>query len=98
MEWLKSRDFNTSYFHSCATLHNKRNYISKLVLDDGSSIERDQKIGEAIVDYFSNIFTSTAPSNFNQILQGIETKVTPQMNLALTQKYKATEVEHALNI
>ena len=39
VEWLKSRDFNTSYFHSYATLHNRRNYISKLVLDDGSSIE-----------------------------------------------------------
>ena len=65
-------------------------------MDDGSSIEGDQKIGEAMVDYFRNIFTSAALSNFNQILQGIETKVMPQMNSTLTQEYTATEVEHAL--
>ena len=65
-------------------------------MDDGSSIEGDQKIGEAMVDYFRNIFTSAALSNFNQILQGIETKVMPQMNSTLTQEYTAIEVEHAL--
>ena len=96
VEWLKSGDFNTSYFHSRATQRNRRNFISKLVLDDGSPVERDYKNGEAMVDYFRNIFTSAASSNFNQILQGIETRFPPQMSLALTREYTTIEVEHAL--
>ena len=96
VEWLKSGDFNRSYFHSRATQRNRRNFISKLVLDDGLSVERDYKNGEAMVDYFRNILTSADSSNFNQILQGIETKFPPQMSSALTREYTTIEVEHAL--
>ena len=39
VEWLKARDLNTNYFHSRANQRNRRNYISKLVLDNGSTIE-----------------------------------------------------------
>nr|POE92699.1 hypothetical protein CFP56_42012 [Quercus suber] len=69
VEWLKSGDLNTSYFHGRATQRNKRNFISKLILDDGSVVEETKQIGDSFVDYFKNIFSSSTPSNFNQILQ-----------------------------
>lgn len=53
VEWLKSGDLNTSYFHSRATQKNKRNFISKLILEDGSVMEEEKLIGEAMVDYFN---------------------------------------------
>jgi len=68
VEWLKEGDQNTSYFHSRATQRNRRNFISKLVLDDGTSVEGEQKIGEVMVDYFKHIFTSTVPTKCNRIL------------------------------
>lgn len=74
---------NTSYFHSRATHRNKRNFISKLKLEDGSVVDGDRQIGEALVDYFKQIFTSTSPSRFDQILRGIDTKVTSMMNAEL---------------
>lgn len=95
VDWLKSRDLNTSYFHSRATQQNRRNFISKLVLD--SSVEEEHKIGEALVDYFKNIFNFATPLDFNQVLQGIEPKVTPQMNLVLTRDFTALEIEKALH-
>ena len=52
VEWLKSGDLNTSYFHSRVTQKNKRNFISKLILEDGSVMEEEKLIGEAMVDYF----------------------------------------------
>lgn len=52
VEWLKSGDLNTSYFHSRATQKNKRNFISKLILEDGLVMEEEKLIGEAMVDYF----------------------------------------------
>ena len=83
VDWLKSGDLNTSYFRSRATHRNKRNFISKLKLEDGSMVDGDRQIGEALVDYFKQIFTSTSPSSFEQILRGIDTKVTPLMNAEL---------------
>ena len=68
IDWLKSGDLNTSYFHSRATHQNKRNFISKLILEDGSVVDGDRPIGEALVDYFKQIFTSTSPLSFEQIL------------------------------
>ena len=56
----------------------------------------EKQIREALVDYFKQIFTSTMPSNFDQILQGIDTKVTPAMNANLTREFTADEVELAL--
>ena len=52
VDWLKSGDMNTSYFHSRATQRNKRNFISKLNLNDGSMVTDEKQIGEAMVDYF----------------------------------------------
>ena len=66
------------------------------MLEDGTSVEGEQQIGEVMVDYFKHIFTSTAPTECNRILQGIETKVTPQMNAELTSEFAAIEVEQAL--
>ena len=41
VQWLKARDVNKGYFHSRANQRNRRNYISKLVLDDGAIIEEE---------------------------------------------------------
>lgn len=42
VQWLKAGDMNTGYFHSRANQRNRRNNISKLVLDDGAIIEEER--------------------------------------------------------
>ena len=69
VEWLKSGDLNTSYFHGWATQRNRRNFISKLILDDSLVVEETKQIGDTFVDYFKNIFTSSTSLNFDKILQ-----------------------------
>lgn len=64
-DWLKSGNLNTAYFHNRATQRNKRNFISKLILEDSSMVEKDKKIVEAMVKYFKKLFTSTALSSFD---------------------------------
>ena len=96
VDWLKNGDMSTSYLHNRATQQNKRNFISKLNLNDGLVVTDDKHIREALVDYFKLIFTSTMPSSFYQILEGIDTKVTPAMNTDLTREFIANEVELAL--
>ena len=96
VDWLKSGDMNTNYFHSRATQRNKRNFISKLVLEDGGILEDENSIRVAMVDYFKKIFTLAGPSQFELILQGIEPKVTTLMNAELTREFTAGEVEKTL--
>ena len=76
VDWLKAGDLNTSYFHSRANQRNRKNFISKLVLENSSILEEDHGVGEAFVDYFSNLFKSASTSNFDSLLLGIEPKVT----------------------
>lgn len=57
--------------------------------EDGSVIEEENMIGDELVNYFTNIFTSAQPTNFESILKGIELKVTPGMNSKLTQEFTA---------
>ena len=59
-------------------------------------MEEEQKMGEVLVEYFKDLFTSTNPSNFESILHDIESKVTPTMNAELTKEFKVEEVEQAL--
>ena len=96
IDWLKSGDMNTNYFHSHTTQRNKRNFISKLVLEDGGILEDENSIGVAMVDYFKKIFTLASPSQFELILQGIEPKVTALMNVELTREFTVGKVEKTL--
>ena len=64
-EWLKSGDMNTSYFHSRVTQRNKRNFISKLILEDGTMVTDDKQIGDRLVEHFQQILISSSPTNFD---------------------------------
>ena len=77
-------DLNTSYFHSRGNQKNQRNYISKLFLDSGETLEDEHKIGKVFVDYFQTMFQASNTIELDPILQGIEPKVTPKMNAELS--------------
>ena len=93
---MKASDLNTSYFYSPTNQRNRRNYISKRVLDSEETLEDEHKIGKAFVDYFQSMFQASNIIKLNLILQGIEPKVTPEMNAELSQPFMTMEVELAL--
>ena len=76
VDWLKAGDLNTSYFHSRANQRNRKNFISKLVLEDSIIMEEEQGIKEAFMGYFCNLFKSASTSNFDPLVHEIELKVT----------------------
>lgn len=96
MDWLKAGDLSTSYFHSRANQSNRRNYISSLVLDDGSILEEEKCISEAFVGYFGNLYQSANTTYLDPILQGIESKVIDRMNVELIRPFTTTEEEQSL--
>ena len=58
VEWLKEGDQNTRYFHCRANQRNKRSYILGFEDEFGDWIEEEGRIGEMVVEYFANIFTT----------------------------------------
>ena len=47
-------------------------------------------------EYYTTLFTTNHPIDFNEILQAMQPKVTPQMNQMLDKAFTASEVHVAL--
>ena len=58
--------------------------------------EEEQLIEEIVVNYYKDLFTTSNPTNFNELLEAVETKVSPSMNQMLTRDFTTREVEQAL--
>jgi hypothetical protein len=94
--WLKCGDKNTKYFHACATQRRRRNLIQKIQDMQGREMEFGEGVERAFVDYFTNLFQSDHTENIERCLQGLETKVTHEMNDALLMAFTVEEVQRAL--
>ena len=49
------------------------------------------------MEYYKDLFTTSQPGNFDEILSGVNRVITTDMNQQLDAEFTATEVEHALN-
>ncbi|XP_074288026.1 uncharacterized protein LOC141613185 [Silene latifolia] len=94
--WLKDGDRNTKFFHTRAGERKQKNFIARLVDDDGNAKTDEEGIGAVAIDYFQRLFTSSNPSNF-EVLDGIGQRVMPEMNACLMKDYTEEEVTEALN-
>ena len=70
--WLKERDRNTKDFHCRANQRNQQNFITRLEDDNGTWVEDEAGLGKVVEGYFEQIFTSSNPSGFDNILSGIQ--------------------------
>lgn len=53
-------------------------------------------IGDLIVNFYSNLFSSANPTMFDEVLHGVEPRVSQEMNEKLLQPFHAFEVHLAL--
>ena len=95
-KWLQYGDQNTKYFHCQAMERNKRNFISGLENEFGEWVEEEEQVGEHLIRYYSNLFASSNPTQFNQVLNGVEPRVSSSMNEDLLQPFDASKVQIAL--
>ena len=97
VEWLKEGGQNTRYFHCRANQCNKRNYILGFEDEFGPWFEDEGHIGSLVDNYFTNMFTTSNPTGFDEILSGVLPSVTEEMNSRLVQSYMEEEIQKALN-
>ena len=66
-------------------------------MDDGGVWQEEIEVGEKIIlDYFSTIFCSDQPTNFEASMEAVDKRVTPEMNNALLKEFTVEEVRVAL--
>ena len=94
--WLHNGDRNTRFFHSKASQHYRGNYITKLHDANGGWCSSQVQVKATIVDFYQNLFTSSSPSNFEEVIKTIPHVVTDEMNDMLTTEFHIEEVEVAL--
>ncbi|XP_074266449.1 uncharacterized protein LOC141589722 [Silene latifolia] len=94
--WLKDGDRNTKFFHTRAGERKQKNFIARLIDDDGNVKTDEEGIGTVAIEYFQRLFSTSNPSNF-EVLEDMTQRVTPGMNECLTKEYSEEEVTEALN-
>ena len=94
--WLQSGDRNTSFFHKKASKRHQRNTISRLKDANGIWQDEEETMGNILVEYFQELFTSAGPTVSDEMLEAIQPKVIDRMNEVLMQDFWAAEVEKAL--
>ena len=94
--FLKCSDRNTSYFHSKASHRYRRNRISDLRNNANVWCSEVSQIKEIAVEYYNSLFTSSNPSDMNEILDAIRPSVSADMNIQLSKPFSREEVDTAI--
>ena len=89
-------DRNTSFFHAKASSRFQRNHIDGIVDENNCWQEDEAKIADVFVKYYSDLFTSPQPTEFDEVLNAVQPKVSEIMNGMLTAEFQAAEVPQAL--
>ena len=96
INWFQDGDRNTRYFHSKASARFQNNMIEGME-DSGGSWQEDMGIVKGIiVDYYSTLFSSSNPTDFMELIDAVEPKVTSAMNQMLIRDFQEGEVKKAL--
>ena len=96
INWFRDGDRNTSFFHAKALARLKKNQIDGLYDAHEMWQEEEGKVGDIVEEYFTGLFASNQPAEFNELLQALQTKVAPQMNQMLDKVFAASEVHVVL--
>ena len=94
--WLKEGDRNTRYFCCRANQRNRHNLILGLEDETGNWVEVEGQMGRVVQDYFESMFTSSNPSGFDEILEGMQPATFDASPLRLDCDFQAEEVHTAL--
>ena len=94
--WLREGDRNTKFFHARTKQRRARNRITKLLDSLGNWVETEEGIESLATEYFTNLFTASAPNDREEALRFTTARVTPDMNIALMREPTEAEIKEAV--
>ena len=96
IQWLKSGNQNTRFFHGSTTGRKRKNFINGLHDEQGVWQEDEEVFSALLTEFYSNLFTSSNPHDLDCILDGVQTVVTVEMRVKLDKPYTSEEVGEAI--
>ncbi|XP_010451797.1 PREDICTED: uncharacterized protein LOC104733977 [Camelina sativa] len=93
--WLQAGDKNTAYFHGSVKYKRLKNRLTLLIDSNGVECFEEGSKGTIAAEYFSDLFQSSNPTNFEELLEGMEERVTEDMNRRLIVDVSAQEIRQA---
>ncbi|KAL4326348.1 hypothetical protein GQ457_11G021160 [Hibiscus cannabinus] len=94
--WLREDDRNTRFFHARANGRRKKNRILGLSAPDGTWHDRLPGLHRIASDYFTGLFSSSACTSTDVIIDCISPSITDAMNATLRAPFTSEEVQTAL--
>jgi hypothetical protein len=94
--WLKCGDQNTKFFHACANQRRRKNFISKIRDGRDRVWESGEDVENAFVEHFTNLYRSESNGATDVGLQGLEGRVSNEMNVCFLKEFSKEEVLEAL--
>lgn len=96
VEWLRSGDKNTAFFHAQVNQRRSNNKIQGLYNESGDWVCTEDGIQKVVLDYFTDIFTSSNPSSTEAAVVGLDTLITLEINQLLMAEVTIEEIKMAL--
>ena len=96
INWLAEGDWNTRFFHLRATLHRKKNKITKLKTPIGGVTKVQEEMGISATSFYKELYRSEGTENMGAVLDTVPIEVTAEMNSQLLALLDEGEVKTAL--
>ena len=93
---MVSGDNNSKFFYNRATQMFRKNKISELRNLEGVLVFGDSNVSSMMIDYYSKLFTTSEPSNIEEVVQFTKRVVIDEMNTSLIGNFSKEEVMIAL--
>lgn len=95
IEWLRSGDGNTRFFHTSTLIRRRRNKIEALTDSEGRWVEGKESLKKLAVDFFSNLFKSDHQGP-HEFICGEFPTMENEHNAAWCEEWMTNEIEKAL--
>ena len=96
LNWFQEGDRNTRFFHARASSRFQKNLIEGIFYANEVWQVDHEEIEKVFIEYYLDLFTSSEPSEFAEIVEAVQPKVTQSMNAMLIREFHASEVHKAL--
>ncbi|KAL0008304.1 hypothetical protein SO802_009806 [Lithocarpus litseifolius] len=96
IQWLKSGDKNTKFFHGSATQRRRKNFVKGLKDDNEVWHEDEDTFSGLLNEYYFKLCSSSNPYDFERILDGVDAVVAEEIRIDLARPYTSEEVDAAI--
>ena len=96
IDWFRNGDRNIAFFHAKASTRHRKNLMEGFLDNDGVWQIEEDKMEEIAIGYFGDLFSTSNPVDFSDLLLAVQPKVTHAMNEWLVRPFVESEVNVAL--